>query len=131
MPLNKETKPNKKLTLIRLVKLAYATWEKFSRNCAVDFIKGQRQSSGAMWTSSSVVKFRSCILWALDRSPVSYGIHCLWDQIRSRQLSSGCVYHAQYTHTHTHTHTHIYIYSYLPTSPLGQDTTQGQFLSGV
>ena len=26
---------------------------------------------------------------------------------------------------------YIYIYTYLPTPPLGQDMTQGQFLSGV
>ena len=42
-----------------------------------------------------------------------------------------------HTHTHTHTHTlihiyiYIYIYIYLPTAQLGQDMTQGQFLSGV
>ena len=37
------------------------------------------------------------------------------------------------THIHTHTHTYIYILYryYLPTPPLGQDMTQGQFLSGV
>ena len=47
-------------------------------------------------------------------------------------------------YTHTHTHIYIYIYllmatviysqiiiSYLPTTPLGQDMTQVQFLSGV
>ena len=40
-------------------------------------------------------------------------------------------------HTHTHTHAYLnfrfiyrYLY-YLPTPPLGQDMTQGQFLSGV
>ena len=63
-----------------------------------------------------------------------------------------------YTHTHTHTHTYVYgidnwpiilvgrvfvnfpgdrgsvpgrVIPYLPTPPLGQDMTQGQFLSGV
>ena len=36
-----------------------------------------------------------------------------------------------HTHTHTHTHIYIYIYIYIPTPPLGQDMTQGQFLSGV
>ena len=46
------------------------------------------------------------------------------------------------THTHTSTYTHPYraslyttinsvTYIYLPTPPLGQDMTQGQFLSGV
>ena len=28
-------------------------------------------------------------------------------------------------------HLYIYVYTYLPTPPLGQDMTQGPFLSGV
>ena len=35
-------------------------------------------------------------------------------------------------HTHTHTHTYIYIYIYIYQTPsLGQDITQGQFLSEI
>ena len=30
-----------------------------------------------------------------------------------------------------HTHCNILVYTYLPTPPLGQDMTEGQFLSGV
>ena len=50
-----------------------------------------------MWSGGSVIEFQLCILWLLVRSPVGgdHSIHCWWDLIRSKQLSSGSVCHAQ------------------------------------
>ena len=42
----------------------------------------------------SVVEFRLCILWSLVRSPMGE-IHCWWNVIRSKQLSSGSLCHTK------------------------------------